>query len=76
MKIKLLLASAVCGCLFTVLAVGQGNKKISASEAGQHIGEHAAVCGVVASSRYLSSSRSQPTFLNLGSRTHLKTSLW
>jgi DNA/RNA endonuclease YhcR with UshA esterase domain len=66
MKLKLLVASVVCGCLFTVFAVGQGNKKIPASEAGQHIGEHAAVCGVVASSRYLSNSRSKPTFLNLG----------
>jgi hypothetical protein len=66
MKAKLLLASVVCGCLFTVFAVGQGNKKISTSEAGQHIGEHAAVCGIVASSRYLSNSRSKPTFLNLG----------
>lgn len=65
MKLKLFLASVVCGCFFTVFAVGQGNKKISASEAGHHIGEHAVVCGVVASSRYLSNSRSKPTFLNL-----------
>jgi len=66
MKIKLLLASVVCGCLFTVFAVGQGNKTITASEAGRHVGERAAGCGVVASSRYLPNSRSKPTFLNLG----------
>jgi endonuclease G len=69
-KIRLLLASVVCGCLVTVVAVGQGNKqgnrRISASEAVQHIGEQVAVCGLVASSRYLSNSRSKPTFLNLG----------
>src|ERR1700674_4506893 len=66
MKAKLFLALVLCGCLFTGSAVGQGIRKIPASQAGQHIGERAAVCGVVASSRYLSNSRSRPTFLNLG----------
>ena len=38
---------------------------ILASEAAKHVGEKAAVCGVVASARYASRSKGQPTFLNL-----------
>ena len=52
--------------LLTVAAFGQDNKKIPSSEASRHMGERATVCGYVASTRYLSSSRSKPTFLNLG----------
>lgn len=66
MKVRSLLGVILCAVLLSVSAVGQETKKIPAAEAGQHIGEHATVCGVVASSRYLSSSRSKPTFLNLG----------
>jgi DNA/RNA endonuclease YhcR with UshA esterase domain len=40
-------------------------KKLSATEAKDHIGETATVCGSVASTRYAASTRSQPTFLNL-----------
>jgi len=66
MKLKPLLGMILCAVLLSVPAVGQETKKIPAAQAGQHIGEHATVCGIVASSRYLSSSRSKPTFLNLG----------
>jgi endonuclease G len=55
--------------LTTVLissAFAQSEKKIPSSEAAQHVGERATVCGYVASSRYLSTSRSKPTFLNVG----------
>ena len=38
--------------------------RISASEAKQHVGE-ATVCGKVASRHYASSTKGQPTFLNL-----------
>jgi hypothetical protein len=38
---------------------------ITASEAKNHIGENATVCGQVASTKYAASSRGQPTFLNL-----------
>jgi hypothetical protein len=38
---------------------------LTASEAKQHIGEHATVCGAVASARYADRTRGQPTFLNL-----------
>lgn len=38
---------------------------IPASEATKHVGEKAAVCGVVARARYASRSKGQPTLLNL-----------
>jgi len=38
---------------------------ISASEAENHVGENATVCGKVASTRYAIRSRGRPTFLNL-----------
>jgi micrococcal nuclease len=39
--------------------------KITPSEAKNHIGEQATVCGDVTSARFASSTRGQPTFLNL-----------
>ena len=38
---------------------------LSAADAVRHMGEHAEVCGLVASAKFASSSRGQPTFLNL-----------
>jgi micrococcal nuclease len=49
--------------LLSTSAVAQ--KKLAPSEAKEHIGETATVCGVVASSRYAPSTKGQPTFLNL-----------
>lgn len=64
----MLLRTKVATILFTTVlisgAFAQTVKKIPATEAAQHIGETATVCGYVASSRYLSNSRSRPTFLN------------
>jgi hypothetical protein len=40
-------------------------KKLTASEAKDHVGETATVCGTVVSARYAASTKSQPTFLNL-----------
>ena len=40
-------------------------KKLTAAEAGQHVGETATVCGVVASGRHAERTRGRPTFLNL-----------
>jgi DNA/RNA endonuclease YhcR with UshA esterase domain len=40
-------------------------KKLSAAEAKDHIGETATVCGNVEGTRYATSTRGQPTFLNL-----------
>ncbi len=49
--------------LFTAPLFSQ--KKLSASEAKDHIGETATVCGDVVSTRYAASTKGQPTFLNL-----------
>ena len=51
-------------CTVLVLPV-QAQKKLTAAEAKDHIGETATVCGNVVSTRYASSTKGQPTFLNL-----------
>jgi len=40
-------------------------KKLTVSEAKDHYGETATVCGEVVSTRYADSTKGQPTFLNL-----------
>jgi hypothetical protein len=40
-------------------------KKLTATEAKDHVGEQATVCGKVASTRYAATTRGKPTFLNL-----------
>jgi len=40
-------------------------RKISATEAKDHVGETTTVCGSVVSTRYAKSTKGQPTFLNL-----------
>lgn len=47
------------------LTLAAGKPKLAATQAKDHIGEEAIVCGSVASTRYAVSSRGQPTFLNL-----------
>ncbi len=42
-----------------------GQKKLSAAEAKNHIGETATVCGNAIGTRYATSTRGQPMFLNL-----------
>ena len=37
---------------------------LPAPEAQRHVGEHATVCGIVASTRYSPKTKGQPTFLN------------
>jgi len=64
MRVLKLVSGAVL--LFLVLTGAVlAQKKYSASEAKDHVGENATVCGAVASTRYAASSRGQPTFLNL-----------
>jgi hypothetical protein len=46
-----------------ILAIAQ--KKLTSSEAREHFGETATVCGEVVSARYADSTKGQPTFLNL-----------
>lgn len=43
----------------------QAQKRITAVEAKDHVGEQATVCGQVESARYADRSKGQPTFLNL-----------
>jgi hypothetical protein len=57
------LLSALIGII--LLSPVQAQKKLSASEAKEHFGEIATVCGAVVSTRYADSSKGQPTFLNL-----------
>lgn len=66
MRNKAKFAAILVAAVFMAPAFGQSDRKIPSSQAAQHVGEKATVCGYVASSRYLSSSRSKPTFLNLG----------
>jgi hypothetical protein len=48
--------------LLAVTALAQ--KSLTATEAKDHIGEQATVCGKVVSTRFAESSRGSPTFLN------------
>ena len=50
--------------IFIPILQAQGNH-IAATEAKSHVGERATVCGKVVSARYASTSKGQPTFLNL-----------
>jgi DNA/RNA endonuclease YhcR with UshA esterase domain len=52
--------AALALLLMPVLA----QQKISSSEAKNHIGEPATVCGTVVSTRYAQSAKGKPTFLN------------
>ena len=54
------LAVVISGCYLKA----QSTKTLTAGEAGQHVGENATVCGLVASARYAARSRGGPTFLN------------
>ena len=55
-----------CFALLSLFAFGQSSSvKLSATEAKDHIGQQATVCGKVASTQYALASRGKPTFLNL-----------
>ena len=55
----------LCLALVVATAVAAQQPSLTPSQAKDHIGETATVCGVVASARYAASSRGRPTFLNL-----------
>lgn len=63
MRVAKALFAALVGIILLPPALGQ--KKLTASEAKEHYGENATVCGEVVSTRYASSTKGQPTFLNL-----------
>lgn len=58
MKVSAILLAVSCACTWAAA------DNITASQAKDHIGETATVCGKVAGTRYLESSNRQPTFLN------------
>ena len=58
-----LLAALVLALLIVQPVLAQ--KKLTAAEAKDHVGETATVCGNVVSMRYAASTKGQPTFLNL-----------
>jgi len=51
--------------VFLLLGSSLWAREYSSYEAKQHIGESATVCGKIVSGHYSSSSRGQPTFLNM-----------
>src|SRR5712691_2700544 len=63
MVLCLTVALALVVLLINQPALAQ--RKLTAAEAKDHIGETATVCGSVVSTRYAASTRGQPTFLNL-----------
>ena len=63
MRVAKALFAVLVGIVLLPPALGQ--KKLTASEAKEHYGENATVCGEVVSTRYASSTKGQPTFLNL-----------
>ncbi len=66
MTTKLPLTRAfVCAALCFISGLVQKANKLTTSEAKNHIGKTATVCGVVASATYASRSKGKPTFLDL-----------
>jgi hypothetical protein len=58
--------SSLIGFLFLAFTIPvNAQKKLATSEAKEHFGETATVCGEVVSTRYADSTKGQPTFLNL-----------
>jgi hypothetical protein len=65
---RLLAASAIVG-LWTFSASAAD---LRPEDAASHIGERATVCGVVASAKFETDARAQPTLLDLGSHTRMR----
>lgn len=64
-KLTLVLVSLVA--LFGAGALA-ATPSLTAAEAAKHIGEHAKVCGDVASNHFAANTRGEPTFINLDKR--------
>lgn len=65
--------SATCGSrlavafgILGILTVPALSASVTPEDAVRHVGESATVCGTVASAKFAASSRSQPTFLDMG----------
>ena len=70
-RIRLFTSGLILLCFLTSVitasAQGQGKEKpISAKEAAQYAGQVKTVMGIVASTKYATRSKGQPTFINLG----------
>jgi hypothetical protein len=63
-NVRIAAAVATAVALLAAAAFGVEPQRISASEAGSHVGEIAEVCGHVASSAHIAAVSGQPTFLN------------
>ncbi|MGE3511163.1 MAG: DNA-binding protein [Vicinamibacterales bacterium] len=59
MRVVPILLALVVGAAWAVEVIGP-------EAAREHLGEEVQVCGMVASAKYATRSRGQPTFLNLG----------
>lgn len=59
------IATGLCS-LALLLPVAGRAQSVAPQDAARYAGQTATVCGVVASARYASRTRAQPTFLNLG----------
>jgi len=62
---KSLIAAALALVVLAAPGVQAQTKRLTASEAKDHVGERGTVCGKVASTHYAATSRGAPTFLNL-----------
>jgi DNA/RNA endonuclease YhcR with UshA esterase domain len=62
--ILLVLTVLLAGQLITSISYAQ-EESITPNDAAKHIGEVQTVCGMVASSKFASQSKKQPTFINL-----------
>jgi hypothetical protein len=59
--VRLLAAALLLGA-----STARAAESLTPEQAAKHIGEPAKVCGVVASAKYATRTKGQPTFLNLG----------
>jgi DNA/RNA endonuclease YhcR with UshA esterase domain len=64
-SLRFMVSAALCLVAWVTPAAAQAQqKKFAASEAKDHYGEMATVCGEVVSARYAATSNGGPTFLN------------
>jgi hypothetical protein len=65
-SLRFMVSAILCVAAWASSAVAHAQqKKLAASEAKEHYGETATVCGDVVSARYAATSAGEPTFLNL-----------
>jgi|SRR5215470_14336365 len=62
---RLLTGLLAAGLCLAGASSADESRRLHAKEAKEHVGEVAAVCGVVVSANYSARTKGQPTFLNL-----------